>query len=470
MRVDDKRLLWDARTRILLACAAIPAIIETAYLHTIGDANDVTLLFALLATVGSLLMALLPRIGGWAIVALWAARCIVPAATPFSLLFCLLMAVTIMAYLDISMAVFAAVVAEAVTATRIWLYPWDSSVVAIVCATAAFLMVALWLGSMMGWRERQEIEARERAELLHRLADQELATQLHHSVANDLTTILLLARQLRSGANGGSQSTPGDADSNGALDANGCDTVALIERTATESLAKVRTLIAGLDGRDGGASPKASEIAADRDGIGDDRMQPIESACARLAQFIEPDASSAGPLTTISDDELRAIARSYDERLHANGLTGEILTTGETTYACTDERKAALLDILHEVVGNIMKYADPDAGYCVVVALAPGLATLSASNGIPRAVRNHGHVAGTSGGESGDHAVACGTDGVSAGVVRMDAPSDVAPSDFVLSSGTGLDRCRQTAEALGGEFTLSPNSSTWTVLLKLPLV
>lgn len=404
----SKQLLWDARTRVLLACASIPVMIETAYLYGIGDGDDATMLFMLLAIVGCLLMALLPRIGGWAVVALWTARCVVPATTPFSPLFCLLMAVTIMAYLNIGMALAAAIVAEAATAARIWLYPWDSSVFVIVCATAAFLMVALWLGSMMGWRERQEIEEREHAELVRRVADQQLATQLHHSVANDLTTILLLSRQLQS-----------DTDGSDHRAMNDHDTITLIEQTAQESLAKVRTLIAGLD-RQPATQPNAAERFAGQ--------QPPDR------QPASPTATTPnGQLTMITADELRSVAASHDARLHANGLDGATIISGKASAACTAERKAALLDILREIVGNMMKYADPAAGYCIAVTLAPGLATLSASNG-----------------------------------VRQAAVATTTPDD-ALSGGTGLDRCRRIAAGLGGEFTTEHDEASWNALLKLPL-
>ncbi|PWG64009.1 hypothetical protein [Bifidobacterium callitrichidarum] len=494
-----KRLLWDARTRLLLACAAIPAAIETAYLYATGEANDVTLLFALLAIVCSLLMALLPSVGGWAIVALWAARCVVPQTTPFSILFCLLMAVTIMTYLHAGMALAAAVIAEMATASRIWLYPWDSSVFTIVCATAAFLMVALWLGSMMSWRERQEIEARERAELLHELADQELATQLHHSVANDLTTILLLARQLESDAvrrethgetdasegigvpNGGQSAPMHDsglerANPIGRIDE--AETISLIERTATESLAKIRTLIAGLDHADGSPVTTDSHTgirpAPKPDpGIGSETAQGVMyNGIAAPTPAVAPSAnrpswprragtasSSVPParIASLTADELRELGESADARLHANGLVGETIIGGAESSTCTDERKAALLDILHEIVGNMMKYADPDAGYCIAVTLGPGLATVSASNGI------------------GSNR--CGRIGQSLPDGSPDAGSkdsvDVAacnPLASVLTGGTGIARCRQAAESAGGEFTASAEEGTWTCLLKLPLI
>ncbi|MBW3078091.1 hypothetical protein [Bifidobacterium simiiventris] len=402
----DKRLLWDGRTRALLACASMPVMIETAYLYGIGDGGDMTLLFMLLSVVGGLLMALLPRVGGWAIVALWAARCVVPQTTPFSLMFCLLMAVTIMAYLNIGMALLAAVAAQAATAARIWLYPWDSSVFAIVCATAAFLMVALWLGSMMSWRERQEIEDQEHAELVRRVADQQLATQLHHSVANDLTTILLLSRQLQSDTGGSDRCTTDDHD-----------TVTLIEQTAQESLAKVRTLIAGLDQQDGPVPDRPNEAHAG-----------ISNRQSKSTQIV-----------AITADELHTIAGTYAERLRANGLVGDIIVGGEPSCPCTPDRKAALLDILCEIVGNTMKYADPAAGYCIVVTIAPGVATLSASNGVD--ARDAGHA----------------------------STANAAVASDVLSGGTGLSRCRHIAASFGGEFTAERDDATWTILLTLPL-
>ncbi|MBW3089641.1 hypothetical protein [Bifidobacterium miconisargentati] len=498
-RNTGKRLLWDARTRLLLACAAIPAVIETAYLYAAGEASDVTLLFALLAIVCSLLMALLPSVGGWAIVALWATRCVVPQTTPFSILFCLLVAITVMTYLHVGMALVAAVAAEAATASRIWLYPWDSSVFTIVCATAAFLMVALWLGSMMSWRERQEIEAQERAELLHTLADQELATQLHHSVANDLATILLLARQLESDAvrsrthgemdvpedlglpNSGQSALmhgPGQERANPIGRIDEAETISLIERTTTESLAKIRTLIAGLDHADGGSvtddshtgirpTPEpdpetgseaaqdvmCNRIAASAPAVSSSAKRPSQPRRAGTASSSVPPARIAS-LTT---DELRELGESVDARLHANGLVGETIIGGAESSACTSERKAALFDILHEIVGNMMKYAAPDSGYCIAITLGPGLATVSASNGIGS------KRCGRAGQPLPDGSPDTGSEDNVDAAVRN-------PLTSALTGGTGIARCGQTAESAGGEFTASVEDGTWTCLLKLPLI
>ncbi|MCH9275393.1 sulfite exporter TauE/SafE family protein [Bifidobacterium amazonense] len=510
-RSISKRLLWDWRTRVLLACASIPAVIETTYLIGVGDVGDTAVLFALLAIVGCLLMALLPRVGGWAVVALWAARCITPETTPFSLLFCLLMAVTIMAYLGIGMALLAVVAAQIAATSRMWLYPWDSSVFVIVCATAALSMVSLWLGSMMGWRERQEIEDQERAELLHRIADQQLATQLHHSVANDLTTILLLTRQLHPDAvvgdeadvgDFGSRGNPRNADGPGSRDDDRDDidgnvrtgtnhidanadgnvddreaTITLIERTAQDSLRKVRMLIAGLDRSDGREqvrpSPTGIVDRVDRAGIHDfdypehpddseDRNDPSgvdgpeclgnPITSDDIRDTVRRCDQSQRQLTVITSDELHTIAEEYDARLHANRLDGSIIVTGERRCFCAAGRKAALFDILREVVGNMMKYADPAAGYCIAVALAPGLATLSASNGVR--------------GRNG----AAGGSAVTGAATATGTASATDADDGDLSGGTGLARCRRMAASFGGEFTAEHDDGTWTILLRLPLV
>ncbi|KFI49674.1 Signal transduction histidine kinase [Bifidobacterium biavatii DSM 23969] len=511
----DQQLLWDWRTRVLLACASIPVVIETLYLRGTGEGGDATVLFTLLSVVGCLLMSLLPRVGGWAIIALWAARCVTPQTTPLSILFCLLVAVTIMTYLGIAMALAAAIAAEAATAARIWLYPWDSSVFAIVCATAAFLMVALWLGSMMSWRERQEADELERAALLRRVADQRLAEQLHHSVANDLTTILLLARQLwtepatRDGGDGGER-TPGgdgaDGGRQGSVHGNGnagtdagadvdvnagadigdrADTAAIIERTAQDSLAKVRTLIAGLDRVDDRTAALSSAPASP-----DKPVNPAEPVDPNNPTGPgKPDGKRVGtalhrtsighaftehhPLTTLGTNELQSIAATYDERLHAHGLAGETIIGGVPSCSCTAERKAALLDILHEIVGNMMKYADPAAGYCIAVTLAPGLVTLSASNGILRPV-DAGGIGTHAGPDSAPHAPQGTATDIGSGIGSPVGPvannHDVPDSTVgIFSGGTGLERCRHTAMSLGGEFTVGCDGSAWTTLLKLPM-
>lgn len=435
-RDSAKRLLSDGRTRVLLACSSLPVAIETAYLVSQGRADDTGIIYAMLSVCACLLMAMMPLLGGWAIVLIWLARCIIPETTAFSILFCLLMAMTVMAYANIWLARAASVVAEAAAATRIWLYPWDTTVMATVCATAAFLMVALWIGSSMSWQERHEREQRERTELLRRLGNEQLANQLHHSVANDLTTILLLARQL----GGDDTDDPGNGpaaapDGNeGAPRHDDRRIRDLIEQTATESLSKVRALIATLDApqHDGQIAPTRSGDASD-DGqtVSRDVSQPVSlivSRCDPTGQT--PRAASA----SITASELQDLAAEYDQRMHAAGLDGETIVGGETTCACTPERKAALLDVLHEIVTNTMKYADPSNGYCIAITAETGLATLSSSNAI------------ASSAPGGDHG-----------------------PDRALSGGTGLKRCRDIASDLHGEFTVTDDGASWTCLLKLPL-
>ncbi|OZG64497.1 Signal transduction histidine kinase [Bifidobacterium hapali] len=428
---QDRPLFANGRTRVLLACSCVPPVIETAYMCSNGDGNDVMILFALLSVIGCLTMALLPRVGGWLIVTLWAARCVIPSTTPLSILFCVLMAVTVMAYRSLAMSVLASVAAESATAARIWLYPWDSSVVATVCATAAFLLVALWLGSMMGWQEQREREEREHAALLRRLANQQLATQLHHSVANDLTTIMLLTQQLRSAVS--------------SYDQSNTKLVNLIEQTTQESLRKVRTLITQLDQPSDATTqhiPCTSRPAA--------YIEPtvtVDNSSSSLSIRDESPnrqqthATNTDRLDTLTANELQSATANYDERLHAHGLAGMSLVNGETACACTADRKAVLLDTLREIVGNMMKYADPAAGYCIAITLAPGLATLSASNGV-RQTQEHMH-------EN-----------------MQNSPSHASDA---LSGGTGLRRCRDAACTLGGEFTAEQDGESWTVLLTLPL-
>lgn len=450
-RDSAKRLLSDGRTRVLLACSSLPVAIETAYLVSQGRADDTGIIYAMLSVCACLLMAMMPRLGGWAIVLIWLARCIIPETTAFSILFCLLMAMTVMAYANIWLAMAASVVAEAAAATRIWLYPWDTTVMATVCATAAFLMVALWIGSSMSWQERHEREQRERTELLRRLGNEQLANQLHHSVANDLTTILLLARQL--GGDGTDDPGNGPAaapDGNeGAPRHDDRRIRDLIEQTATESLSKVRALIATLDTpqhddpitptRSGDASDaetgKDHDTPANPDAeqtVSRDVSQPVSLIVSRCDPTGRaPRAASA----SITASELQDLAAEYDQRMHAAGLDGETIVGGETACACTPERKAALLDVLHEIVTNTMKYADPSNGYCIAITVETGLATLSSSNAIAASTPNGGH-----------------------------------GPDRTLSGGTGLKRCRDIASDLHGEFTVTDDGASWTCLFKLPLV
>lgn len=444
-------LLADWRTRVLLACSSLPVAVETTYLMMRGEAGngDAAVAFALLTVTACLLMALTPRLGGWAIVVLWTARCVMPQAVAFSILFPLLMAVTVMAYLRTGPSLLASVIAEIAAAARIWLYPWDTTVLATVCATAALLMVALWIGSSMHGQEQREQERRERAMLLRRLGDQRLAEQLHHSVANDLTTILLLARQARSASEEVTATKmEGSADPEyepRALSLDDDQLVTLIERTTEESLVKVRRLIAGLDrltepAVDTASGRSSTSISSFHGGDDERRHAPAGFSIRSISRFRDSLTTQVGSpssptspisLASLTHEELESLTEGYRAQLRGIGLEGEFLIAGASSVECSEDCREALLSVLREIVGNMMKYANPSGAYCIALTIDNGRATLSASNAV----------------------------------------DDTDLSDGTgLSAGTGLLRCRQSALRLGGEFEASLADGLWTGLLVLPLV
>lgn len=484
-------LLADPRTRLLLACTSLPVVIETAMMTANGLGSDAATLAALLCVTGCLLMSLLPRLGGLAIVAVWVWRCVAPQTMAVSVLFCLLMAIMVAAYRSPWLAIAEAIAAEAATATRIWLYPWDSSIVTTVCATAAFVMVALWIGSMMGWKERLDIEQAERATLLRRLERQQLATQLHHSVANDLTTILLLARQMetepascaRTDAKTTATTVTG-TDTSVSGPADRTHLTALIEQTATESLRKVRMLIAGLDGTG------LDSTGLDSTGLGNtagsrDIREPIRSAetshdtaAAEIIQSADRqrhgtqhEHSRDSALTTLTATEVLAIMNCYKPRLTALGLTGDMLVHGASTVECREENRAALFDIMQEIIGNMTKYAADT--FCMVATLQPGFVTVSASNGRARTGNEFGLGNGVAGDE-GRNGGCGGADDAGDTENTDDVENTVSPARLIqgegISGGTGLDRCRSAAQRFDGEFTVIADDCVWSCLLKMPLV
>ena len=112
-------------------------------------------------------------------------------------------------------------------------------------------------------------------------------------------------------------------------------------------------------------------------------------------------------------------------------MEGEFLIAGVSSVECSEDCREALLSVLREIVGNMMKYANPSGVYCIALTIDNGRATLSASNAV----------------------------------------DDTGLSDGTgLSVGTGLLRCRQSALRLGGEFEASCTDGLWTCLLVLPLV
>lgn len=456
-RTSSGSLLADWRTRVLLACSSLPVAVETAYLLMRGEAGngDAAVAFALLSVTACLLMALAPRLGGWMIVALWIVRCVMPQTAAFSALFPLLMAMTVMAYLRTGPALLASMIAEIAAVARIWLYPWDTTVLATVCATAALLMVALWIGSSMHWQEQRERERRERAMLLRRLGDQRLAEQLHHSVANDLTTILLLARRARSGSAMTSMGDATAAKMDGSVNSDhesrtavldDDELVTLIEQTAEESLTKVRRLIARLDRSSDSAIDMASgrgltstspSTSPFRGRDSERRNEPAgfdirNIGCSRDSRTARVGGTPAlTTLTALTHGELESLAQRYQAQMRGIGLKGEFLVVGASSVECSADCREALLSVLREIVGNMMKYADPSGAYCIALTIDDGRATLSASNAFD----------------------------------NTDQPDGIG-----LSAGTGLSRCRQSAVQLGGEFEVSCADGIWTCMLILPLV
>ena len=62
-------------------------------------------------------------------------------------------------------------------------------------------------------------------------------------------------------------------------------------------------------------------------------------------------------------------AREYDNRLHAAGFHGELLIEDETQGGGGSEANSELIDdLMHELFGNMMKYADKDKPHFILVS------------------------------------------------------------------------------------------------------
>lgn len=59
-------------------------------------------------------------------------------------------------------------------------------------------------------------------------------------------------------------------------------------------------------------------------------------------------------------------AREYDDRLHASGFHGELLVEGEAQVGGANNE--LIDDLMHELFGNIMKYADKEKPYFILVS------------------------------------------------------------------------------------------------------
>ena len=127
--------------------------------------------------------------------------------------------------------------------------------------------------------------------------------QLHHSVANDLATILLLARRARSTSEevtATKMEGPADPEYEPrALALDDDQLVTLIERTAEESLVKVRRLIAGLDRLTEPAADTASgrgstSISSFHGGDDERRHAPAGFSIHSISRFRDSLATQVG--------------------------------------------------------------------------------------------------------------------------------------------------------------------------------
>lgn len=374
-------------SRMLLGCSCLPALAETGYALANGNDSTGGLLITLTVVGASMLMAFTPRFGAWTLMILWAALQIgLPSMTPFSSLFAVMMAAMALSYLRTRQALAAGLVAAISTTISLMMRPGDGQQMVILCVTVALLLIALWFGMSLRWREEREREQLERARLLRRLGNTRVAEELHHSVANDLTGILLLTQQLHHDARQTAETSQQTAQDDRTID--------LLEQTAQTSLAKVRHIIASLD---------------------EDGSDVVQ----------EP----AQPLTaSITLNEISTLMAAQDRRLHAAGMDGMGMSNGERACAISPERKAMLLDMIHEMYGNALKHADSHGGYCIAVTLGAQMVTIAASNACRKGI-----------------------------------------SEDNLAHGTGLRRCREAAERCGGEFRNGIEDGGFSCLIKLPL-
>ena len=132
------------------------------------------------------------------------------------------------------------------------------------------------------------------------------------------------------------------------------------------------------------------------------------------------------------DDEaagLRALCDRHEARLRTLGFDGQTIVTVHPDARLGLLRRELIGDLLEELYGNIGKHADPSGGYVVTVRV--------------------------------------GIDGVDIAVADTAA---AGASDPGLSAGTGLRRCRERVERLGGTLRVTAgDDGEWLMAVTVPV-
>ena len=205
-----------------------------------------------------------------------------------------------------------------------------------IIGTCAILLMCAFAG--VAWAYRIDVAAaeREREILRYRLANVDLANQLHNSLCNDLVYIVFSSSHALEQKSGGED-----------VQYDLCE----IGKTARIALEKTRTVISKLE----------------------NMVMPEDDA----VQGVVGDTTVGTPPEPV---DIMLLIGEYDHRLQQLGFAGGTVVPPKLRLPSDCETGRVFYETVTEIYTNILKYADPEGGYVVSVCIDNDGLNISAAN------------------------------------------------------------------------------------------
>ena len=300
-----------------------------------------------------------------------------------------------------------------VTTVYTWELTQPSIALLLGLATLCCALVSLcW--KLLGERRRRQFD-----ELLfaQHHANESIANQLHNSICNDLVYVLFMAEQ---GA------TPKTTDEDPPSKTAEMDE---IRNVATQALVKTRRIITMLE-------------------------EPYQSTRWRNTLSATGTVNEANSKIDTYYDQLVMLIEQYDHRLETLNCTGATLMTIIREQFSTIPIVVAqcLVECVDELYGNIIKYADPNGGYCVSMVMMDDGLQIETVNRI-----------------RADKQVPDGSQ-QSAGHPVGSANSGTAIASIAVSADSGTRRIQERLQTVNGTLTTEcTNLGQYVVTMTIPI-
>lgn len=374
IRISARLTAWlRSADRIIMLTVLIPTFCESATLLIMGHLSMTSgVVFIGFVVAGS--ATIMNLNAAWLLILGWVVVNILPDTISVSVIFPTLAAVMLIARASPVQGFAAATLCMLAESNSFMQSPQNLSLGSFVTIGGTFLICmtigVIWKLSKQ--RTNLEHETRKREQVRER---NETADLLHSSIVNDLVYIVFLTNPIES-----PNTTIGIATS---------DSYGEINRVAIKALGDARTIITHLQ-----HAPST-----------DIQMKHHRTTSLHLAELI----------------------RTHEDHLLKAGFTGITILPEQPILSVPTTIADGMTEIIDEIYANIIKYAEPAAGYCVTITYTGKSLTLELA----------------------------------------DTPSRTSLTPL-LSGGTGIQHCQRITDNLGGTIIIR-DGAQWAMKVVLPL-